>query len=107
MYNYLDYQFVNNTTQTFQLIIHTTEDYLCGELKSDKELEHSYHIIEENHYFNKEANEYYRNNEVYRQVIDKRSGNVIDKHIVVKNHAKVLYDYTYIPADRIDQEMCQ
>lgn len=42
MYNYLDYQFVNNTDQVFQLITYVTEDYLCGELRSDKELGFSY-----------------------------------------------------------------
>jgi len=100
MYNYLDYQFVNNTLQTFQLITYTDKDYLCGELRSDRELEYAYHIIEENHYFNKEANDdYYRNNEVYREVIDKHTGNLVEKHLIVKNHAKVLYDKKYIPTN--------
>ncbi|WP_066503447.1 VanW family protein [Abyssisolibacter fermentans] len=101
MYNYLDYQFVNNTNQTFQLITYTTDEYLCGELRSDKPIEHSYHIVEENNYFVKEKNGYYRNNEIYRKEIDKKTGNTINKNLVLRNHAKVLYDEEYITAGKI------
>lgn len=101
VYNYLDYQFVNNTDKTFQLIVYTTDEYLCGELRSDKELPNSYHIIEENKYFNKEDGVYYRNNEVYREKIDKRTGNTINKELIITNHSKVLYDDKYIPKDMI------
>ncbi|WP_242860872.1 VanW family protein [Defluviitalea phaphyphila] len=79
MYNYLDYQFINNTNQTFQLIIYTTDKYLCGELRTDKELDHFYHIVEENSYFTKEGDEYYRNNEIYRIEIDKKQENILVK----------------------------
>ncbi|MDD4049060.1 MAG: VanW family protein, partial [Clostridia bacterium] len=58
MYNYLDFQFINNTNQTFQLIIYITDKYLCGELRSEKEIEYSYHIVEENQYFDKEKDRY-------------------------------------------------
>ncbi len=101
MYNYLDYQFMNNTNQTFQLLTYTTEEYLCGELRSSAKLEYAYHMVEENAYFRKENGKYYRNNEVYREVRDKRTGNLIKKHLIVKNHAKVLYDEAYIPRSSI------
>lgn len=101
MYNYLDYQFVNNTNQTFQLITYTTDEYLCGELRSDKQIEHSYHIVEENNYFVKEKDSYYRNNEIYRKEIDKKTGNTINKNLVLRNHAKVLYDEEYITVGKI------
>jgi vancomycin resistance protein VanW len=101
MYNYLDYQFINNTKQTFQLIVHTDNEYLCGELRSDKELEVAYHIHEENQYFNKVDKDYYRNNEIYRETIYKRSGNVISRELIIRNHSKVLYDSKYIPVELI------
>ncbi len=97
MYNYLDYQFINDTKQTFQLVVFTNDAYLCGELRSDKELEAAYHIHEENQYFSKADKDYYRNNEIYRETIDKNTGNVINKELIVTNHAKVVYDYKYIP----------
>ncbi|WP_442871372.1 VanW family protein [Anaerotignum sp. MB30-C6] len=29
-YNYLDYRFKNNTTNTFQIFVYTSQKYLCG-----------------------------------------------------------------------------
>ncbi len=101
MYNYLDYQFVNHTNQTFQLITYTTDDYLCGELRSDRVLNHKYHIIEENNYFIKENGAYYRNNEIFQTKIDKKTGNAIDKKLVICNHAKVMYDEGFIDPNKI------
>jgi len=97
MYNYLDYQFVNRTNQTFQLITYTTNTHLCGELRSDQDLDYAYHVIEEKSCFVKEKDGYYRNNEIYQQKIDKASGNQVAKTLIVKNHAKVLYDSSFIP----------
>ena len=39
-YNYLDYRFVNNTEQTFQLIVYTDEKYLNAELRAEKQVPH-------------------------------------------------------------------
>ena len=100
MYNYLDYQFVNETNQTFQLIIYTTDTHLCGELRSDQELEYAYHIVEEKSCFVKELDGYYRNNELYRKINDKITGNQVSKTRIVKNHAKVLYDASFIQEKR-------
>ncbi len=101
MYNYLDYQFVNNTEQTFQLIVYTNNDYLWGELRSDRELEISYHIYEKNHYFSKVDKDYYRNNEIYRDTIDKKTGRIINRELIIKNHSKVMYDSMFIPGELI------
>ncbi|GMQ57202.1 VanW family protein [Vallitalea sediminicola] len=101
MYNYLDYQFVNNTDQTFQLITYASNEYLCGELRSEKSLEHSYHIVEQNSYFTQKKDGYYRNNEIYKKEINNRTGNLINKTLVTENHSKVLYDEQYIPIDMI------
>lgn len=101
MYNYLDYQFINNTNQTFQLIVYTDDEYLCGELRSDMESGFSYHMREENYYFNKENDDYYRNNEIYREIIDRKTGTIISKKMINRNHAKVLYDRSFIPDELI------
>jgi vancomycin resistance protein VanW len=103
MYNYLDYQFINNTEQTFELIVYIEDEYLCGELRSDRELEVTYHIYEQYQYFNKVDNDYYRNNEIYRATIDKNSGCVINKEFIIRNHSKVLYDSKFIPKEMILQ----
>lgn len=101
MYNYLDYQFLNRTNQDFQIIVYTTEDYLCGELRSNKEVDYSYHIREENQHFSKESDGYYRNNKIYREIVDKATGKLISKKLLVKNHSKVIYEEKYIPKQMI------
>lgn len=91
-YNYLDYRLYNPTDATFQLVTYTTDEYLCGELRSDKELPYSYHIRSENEHFEKEGDRYYRCGEVYRKTVDKITGNTVKKELLRKNHALVMYD---------------
>lgn len=91
-YNYLDYRFYNPTEFTFQLIVYTTEEYLCGELRADRALPCAYHIKAENDHFEKEGDAYYRCGEVYRSIIDKTTGNVVKRETIRKNHALVMYE---------------
>ena len=92
MYNYLDYRFKNTTDNTYQLIIYTTDEYLCGELRSNKEEKYSYHIYAEDVFFSRENGIVYRNGKVYRTKINKTTGNTIKKELIRENHAKVCYD---------------
>jgi vancomycin resistance protein VanW len=92
VYNYFDYRFKNVTDQTFQLITYTDDEYLYGELRSDKPLAHKYHVKVENEFFSRENNIVYRNSEIYARVIDKKTGNELEHKLIKKNHAKVLYD---------------
>lgn len=62
-YNYLDYRFKNNTGQEFQLLIHTTDEYLCGEIRTTKELPCVWKIEVEG-----------------------------ERFIKIENHAKVMYE---------------
>lgn len=91
-YNYLDYRFHNPTDITFQLITYTTEEYLCGELRADKGLPYSYHIMSENDHFEEEDGVYYRCGQVYRKIIDKNTGNLIERQLLRTNHAQVMYE---------------
>jgi len=92
LYNYLDYRFANNTDITFQLITYTDEQYLCGEIRADKPLSEKYHIVSENEFFSQEDGVIYRNGEIFRNIINKRTGNLIKKELIKTNHAKVMYD---------------
>jgi len=92
MYNYLDYRFKNTTNLTYQLIIYTTDEYLCGELRANAHQKYKYHIKAENVFFSKEDDGIYRNGEVYRKKIDCQTGLCINKELIRKNHAKVCYD---------------
>ncbi len=92
VYNYLDYRFKNTTDRTYQLIIYTTDEYLCGELRADKPQRNKYHIKAENEFFSREDGVVYRNGEVYRIKVDGVTGDHIEKTLIRKNHARVLYD---------------
>lgn len=96
VYNYLDYRFKNTTNQTYQLITYTDEAYLHGELYSEMEQPHSYHIKVEDEYFSREQGIVYRNGHIYRSTIEKRTGNTINKELIKTNHAKVVYDTSHL-----------
>ena len=95
-YNYLDYQFENTTNQTFQLMIYTDEKYLNAKLLSNKELEFNYHIECHNEYFRKESDGYYRCGEIWQNLIDKKTGNLIQSNLLKNNHAKIMYDEKFV-----------
>ena len=94
MYNYLDYRFKNTTDRTYQLIVYTTDEYLCGELRADQPQRNKYHIVAENVFFSMENGTVYRNGEVYREKIDTVTGDHLEKELIRTNHAKVMYDTT-------------
>ena len=95
-YNYVDYQVTNNTDKTFQYLITTDDEYLIGELRCSEELEYKYHIKEVNAFFSKEEDCYYRNNDILREIVDKKSGKIIESKTIKHNHALVKYDANYI-----------
>lgn len=91
-YNYLDYRFRNDTEQTYQLLVRTTDTHLCGELRAESPLAVKYHITAENEHFIREDGCVYRCGEVYRSKVDKSTGNVLSRELLRRNHARVLYD---------------
>ena len=101
LYNYLDYQLCNNTDITFQLIAYTNDTHLCGELRASAPLDYSYHIIEEDGYFYKKENDFYRHNKISRSVIDKQTGIEASREMIKENNAKVLYNEEFINKDMI------
>ena len=103
MYNYLDYRFKNTTKRTYQLVIYTTPEYLCGELRADKPQRFKYHISAENVFFSRENGVVYRNGEVYRDKVDKVTGKHLEKKLIRLNHAKVLYDTSDLEIRETDE----
>lgn len=101
MYNYLDYQFKNNTDKTYQLCVWVEDGYLCGELRSSVPEAFAYHLLEENAYFSREGDLYYRHNEIYRMVVDKTTGQTCSKLKMMENKAKVMYDASFIPSNAL------
>lgn len=96
VYNYLDYRFKNTTAATYQLIVYTTAEYLCGELRCNQQSDFSYHIRTADEHFSQESDGVYRNGQIIRNIIDKRSGNTVKSELIKTNHAKILYDANYV-----------
>lgn len=91
-YNYLDYRFYNGTDKTYQLLITVGESHLKGELRCNAPLDHSYHIKAEQERFIRENDVVYRVGKVYRYRIDQKTGRTVEKQLLRKNHARVMYD---------------
>ena len=91
-FNYIDYRFRNDTQNTYQLRLWTDDEYLCGELRATEQQPHTFHIHAENEFFSREGGVVYRNGEVYRDIIDRTSGQRLDSQLIRTNHARVMYD---------------
>ena len=103
-YNSVDYRCKNNQDCDVQLLVWIENGELCGELRSEKAFPCRYRLIEENHHFRKEGEKYYRISQVYREVIDKKSGEKLAKELILDNHSQVMYDYALIPKEQIQND---
>lgn len=103
-YNYIDYRFKNNTSQNVQLLLWCDDEKLYGELRSENEIPWKYEIIEENHHFEKEGDKYYRISQIYRNTIERETGNIIKKELIWDNHSMVMFDYDLIPKELIKND---
>lgn len=99
-YNYIDFQFTNNTQDTFQIKLQVHQKHLEGELRVNHELAFSYHVFEKNHSFIKIGLLFFRQNEIWRNVIQKQNGKMIKTELIKKNFARV----TYEPENYIEQK---
>lgn len=99
-YNYIDYEFTNNTPYTFQINLWLSEKCLEGELRVNTELDFGYHVIEKHHHFLKKGNVYHRSNELWREKFLKfQGGKVIDTELIKKNFARV----SYVPGSYVEE----
>ena len=93
-YNYVDLQFYNPTDQIFQLNLIIDNKNLRGELRSNKEVFLSYKIEEKDHQFiyDNKSKHYFRTNKIYRKIIDKHTGNLLERELICENYCKVAYE---------------
>ena len=99
-YNHIDYRFRNNTDQNIQIIVWRNGEDLHAELRSEREFDCNYELIEEDHHFKKEGEKFYRNSMIYRNVTDKKTGSV-RKELIHNNHSEVMFDYSLIPGELV------
>ena len=100
-YNYIDYRFVNNTDQDVQILLWCDEVNSIGELRSEKEIPFRFELSEEGHHFEKEGDEYFRVSKIFKDKIDKESGEVVERELIWNNHSRVMFDPSLIPEDQI------
>lgn len=100
-YNYIDYRFKNNTDQNIQIVLWCDDEKLYGELRSEQEFPCSYDLVEENHHFKKEDDKYYRISKIYKNTIEKATGEIINKELIWDNHSLVMFDYNLIPKEEL------
>ena len=103
LYPAVDYRIRNNTNATVQIRIWQDDTFLYGEVRSTEALDKRYRLIEENSHFRNENDIFYRCSEVYRIITDKNTKET-HKELVLKNHSKVMYDYSLIPVNEIAKE---
>jgi vancomycin resistance protein VanW len=97
VYNYVDLAVRNDTEVTFQIFVSVGERYLEGELRADGPLQHSYRVFARDEQFLQYGDRHYRRNEIWRTVIDRRTGDTVHEELVKQNCALVKYVPTGVP----------
>ena len=91
-YNYGDLMIRNDTSQTFQLVLEITDEFLTGAWFSDRLPEFSYSVYEKEHVMQSEFwGGYTRHNVLHRKVYNRATGNLVDDEYVIENHAIMMY----------------
>ena len=60
--------------------------------------------MEEDHHFQKENDKYYRVSKIFREIVERSTGDVVNKELILDNHSEVMYDYDLIPKDMISNK---
>lgn len=90
-YNYVDFAVRNDTRATFQFKVWMTETDLWGELRSDREIAETYKVYEKHHRFLRRDGVFYRSNEIWRRVIERRTGRHRRDEWIKSNFVRVMY----------------
>lgn len=101
-YNFIDLRFRNDTDRPIQICTWCDGDNLNAALCTTEEFPYTYRLTEENHHFHQEDDgRFFRNSLIYRETIDKTTGQVVNRELNWKNHSEVMFDYALIPKDQI------
>ena len=90
-YNYIDFQFCNPTSSTFQIVLWLSERFLEAELRASANIEHSYTVVEKDQAFLPLPGRYYRRNSLWRRVCDRRTGSFVREELIKRNFVRVKY----------------
>ncbi len=90
-YNYCDYQLRNDTEHTFQFIFWFDDKCINGDLRSDHRFDTKYSVFAKNERFTKVGEDYFRENEIWREETLKKGGEVVKSELIQKNYSLVKY----------------
>ncbi|GAA1921416.1 VanW family protein [Nocardioides hwasunensis] len=92
VYNYVDLVVRNDTDHPFQLRTWVGDRYLHGQLRTDERPAHSYQVEARGEQFLRREGQVFRRNQVWRRVIDRRTGDQVGDELLMSNCALVVYE---------------
>jgi vancomycin resistance protein VanW len=95
VYNYVDLVVRNDTDSTFQTLVHVGDRHLEGDLRADAPPPNTYRVAARDEQFLRHEGRVFRRNQIWRTMIDRRSGDVVGEELVKQNCALL----TYVPHD--------
>ncbi|MFM1793480.1 MAG: hypothetical protein RLZZ252_1834 [Bacteroidota bacterium] len=91
-YNYIDLQWINTTSDTFQLHVWLDETYLHGEICCNRDLQLQFEVFETDHQIHQQWwGGYTRHNKIWKRIIHSQTGE-IQKELVSVNNAIMMYN---------------
>jgi vancomycin resistance protein VanW len=91
-YNYGDLRLANPTDQPIRLGVRVGRTRLHGCITTDRPWPVAYHVDERDHHFERGTDgQVYRDNELWRRVVDRRTGQTLERTLIARNHALVIY----------------
>ncbi|ODA42816.1 VanW family protein [Desulfosporosinus sp. BG] len=92
VYNYIDLQIKNNTSQDYQLLVSVGDYELHGELRCGQPCSRKYEVYQSNHLIAQEWwGGYMRHNIVRRRIFD-LNNTLIGDDFITENHAIMMYE---------------
>jgi vancomycin resistance protein VanW len=101
-----DLKVKNHTQHTFQINIWFDQDYIYGDIRADQYPAHAYHIEERNHRFVRKADGIYRQNQIFRRVVDRKTGKFLHEEHFFDNDSLIKYELNehFVVVDENEQK---
>ncbi|MCX6799633.1 MAG: VanW family protein [Candidatus Falkowbacteria bacterium] len=90
LYNFIDLKVKNISAHPLQLKIWLTDTHLKGQIVSPYSIPEKIHVFEKNHFFVKRGKQYFRYNEIYKEI--KIAGKTVKSEKITTNFAPILYE---------------
>lgn len=91
VWSLVDLRLHNGTDRTFQLRVRLGDQHLIGAIRSDRPWPVAYHVVEHGHRFVWDGDQVFRENELHRLSVDRRTGERLGEELITRNRALVLY----------------